>query len=60
MGDNPGCCIYHVSMLCITESFVYKLLSRLDIPKSTRLDGIGPRLPNDFLFVQQHVRYEFL
>ena len=31
-------------MSCITESFVYKLLSRLDISKSTRLDGIGPRL----------------
>ena len=29
---------------CITESFVYKFLSRPDISTSTGLDGIGPRL----------------
>ena len=29
---------------CITESFVYKFLSTLDVSKSTGLDGIGPRL----------------
>ena len=28
----------------ITESFVYKFLSILDVSKSTGLDGIGPRL----------------
>ena len=34
----------HFELPDIDESFVFNLLSALDVSKSTGLDGIGPRL----------------